>query len=116
MSHLVRGTVLLALISASFCVSQARAEDSLATISAPADGETLAAGQATKLEYEVKAGTPAHHVHLFIDGAEVATGHKLKGNFPLGPLKAGEHKVCVAPVNKNHTPIGEKACITVTAQ
>jgi hypothetical protein len=41
----------------------------------------------------------------------------LPGNsFKLGPLKAGGRKICVSPVNKNHTPIGAQACITVTVQ
>jgi len=41
----------------------------------------------------------------------------LPGNsFKLGPLKAGGRKICVSPVNKNHTPIGAQTCITVTVQ
>ena len=69
-----------------------------------------------KLEYEVQASAKVEHVHLFVDGDEVGMVHKLKGSFELGPLKAGERKVCVSPVNKNHTPIGAQACITVTVQ
>ena len=116
MAHLIHDRALIALFSLGLWVPQAAAEDSLATIAAPADGEKLNAGQASKVEYEVKEGSKAHHVHFFVDGAEVATGHKLKGSFPLGPLKAGDHKVCVAPVNKNHTPIGAMTCITLIAQ
>ena len=86
------------------------------TISAPANGEKLAAGQTYKVDYDVKESTKAHHVHLFVDGVEIATGHKLKGSFPLGPLKAGERKVCISPVNKNHTPVGGQACVTVAVQ
>jgi hypothetical protein len=69
-----------------------------------------------KLEYEVQASAKVEHVHLFVDGDEVGMVHKLKGSFELGPLKAGERKVCVSPVNKNHTPIGAQVCITVTVQ
>jgi hypothetical protein len=115
MAH-IRGLSFVALIAASLWAPQALAADSLVTITAPADGAKLAAGHASKVEYEVKAGSNAHHVHLFVDGAEAATGHKLKGSFDLAPLKAGDHKVCVAPVNKNHTPVGEKVCIGVTAE
>ena len=97
-------------------VLQAEAEESLVTISSPAEGEKLAAGQAYKVNYEVKEATKVNHVHLFVDGVEVATGHKLKGSFPLGPFKAGERRVCVSPVNKNHTPVGAQACVTVTVQ
>jgi hypothetical protein len=97
-------------------VLPAAAEQSLATILAPADGTVLAAKQTSKLEYEVQPAPKVDHVHLFVDGDEAALAHKLKGSFKLGPLKAGSHKVCVSPVNKNHTPVGSQACITVTAQ
>lgn len=96
--------------------SAAMAEEGLISLSAPTDGQALEAGKSYKADYEVKAGTKAHHVHLFIDGDEVATGHKLKGALAYGPLKAGAHKICVAPVNKNHTPIGAQACVSVSVQ
>ena len=92
------------------------AEDTLATILSPADGPKLEAKHTYKLDYEVQASAKVEHVHLFVDGDEVGMVHKLKGSFELGPLKAGERKVCVSPVNKNHTPIGAQACITVTVQ
>ena len=107
---------VLALAASQILGGVARAEDNVVTILSPADGDKIAASQPLKLDYEVKSGAAAHHVHLYVDDAEAATGHKLKGSFSAGPLKAGEHKVCVAPVNKNHTPIANRACITVTAQ
>ncbi len=115
MTRLAR-IALTALFMSNPWVLQAEAEESPVTISSPSEGEKLSAGQVHKVNYEVKEGTKANHVHLFVDGAEVATGHKLKGSFPLGPLKAGERKVCISPVNKNHTPIGAQACVTVTVQ
>ncbi|HUI19435.1 MAG TPA: hypothetical protein VLZ74_00085 [Methylocella sp.] len=101
---------------ALFAVPPAAAEDSLATILSPADGAKLEAKHTYKLEYEVKAAEKVDHVHLFVDGDEVGMAHKLKGSFKLGPLKAGDRKVCVSPVNKNHTPVGAQACINVTVQ
>jgi hypothetical protein len=92
------------------------AEDSLASILSPADGAKLEAKHTYQLDYEVKPSSKADHVHLFVDGDEAAMAHKLKGSFKLGPLKQGNRKVCVSPVNKNHTPIGTQACITVTVQ
>ncbi|MGH9676796.1 MAG: hypothetical protein ACRD36_06810 [Candidatus Acidiferrum sp.] len=92
------------------------AEDSLATILSPANGAKLEAKQTYKLEYEVKPVAKADHVHLYVDGDEAAMAHNLKGSFKLGPLKPGERKVCVSPVNKMHTPIGALTCITVTVQ
>ena len=64
----------------------------------------------------MKPSAKADHVHLFVDGNEAAMAQKLKGSFKLGPLKEGNRKVCVSPVNKNHTPIGAQACINVTVQ
>jgi hypothetical protein len=116
MSH-IRQTLCIALLcAAGLTIGPAAAEDSLATILAPADGATLEAKHASKLDYEVKPTAKTDHVHLFVDGDEAAMAHKLKGSFKLGPLKPGAHKVCVAPVNKMHTPIGAQACISVTVQ
>jgi hypothetical protein len=113
----IRPTLCIALLcAAGLTIGPAAAEDSLATILAPADGATLEAKRASKLDYEVNPTAKTDHVHLFVDGNEAAMGHKLKGSFKLGPLKPGDHKVCVAPVNKMHTPIGAQACISVTVQ
>lgn len=106
----------LALAAASLGARPVLAEESLVTLKSPADGEKLAVGKTYKAEYKVKEGAKAHHVHLFVDGEEVGTAHKHEGAFSLGPLKAGERKVCVAPVNKGHAPIGEKSCVTVIVQ
>ncbi|WP_026606155.1 hypothetical protein [Methylocapsa acidiphila] len=94
----------------------AAAEDNLVTIVTPADGATLEAKHSTKLEYEVKPVVKADHVHLYVDNDEAAMSHTLKGKFTLGPLKAGEHKVCVRPVSKMHAPIGAESCINVTVK
>ncbi|MBY6239786.1 hypothetical protein [Methylosinus sp. Sm6] len=116
MAHPFVRTAFFMTLAAILWARPAIAEESLATLKSPAEGETLAVGKTYKVDYEVKAGTKAHHVHLFVDGDEVATAHKLVGSFPLGPLKAGVRKVCVAPVNKNHTPIGAKSCVTVSVE
>jgi len=113
MAPLLRITIFITLCVSSLWISGASSEEGLVTISAPSDGEKLTAGKTYKVDYEVKDGLKAHHVHLFVDGKEAATGHKLKGSFPLGPLTSGERKVCVVPVNKNHTPIGAQSCISV---
>jgi hypothetical protein len=105
-----------ASIAPAIDVRPAAAEESFATILAPTDGAQLNAKQTYKLEYEVKPAAKVDHVHLFVDGDEVGIAHKLKGTFKLGPLKPGDRKVCVSPVNKAHTPIGAQACINVTVQ
>jgi hypothetical protein len=95
------------LCAAGLTIRPSAAEDSLATILAPADGATLEAKHASNVDYEVKPAAKTDHVHLFVDGDEAAMAHKLRGSFKLGPLKPGAHKVCVAPVNKtpsDHRP------------
>jgi hypothetical protein len=106
----------LALAVASLWSRPVLAEEALVTLKSPVDGEKLAVGKTYKAEYKVREGAKAHHVHLFVDGAEVGTAHKHEGSFSLGPLKAGERKICVAPVNKGHAPIGEQSCVTVIVQ
>ena len=41
---------------------------------------------------------------------------RMEGDFPLGPLKPGDRKICISPVNKNHTRIAAQTCITVMVQ
>jgi hypothetical protein len=106
----------IGFVATYLCVLPVMAEDSPTTILSPADGAKLEAKHTYKLEYEVKPVAKADHVHLFVDGDEAAMAHKLKGSFTLGPLKPGNRKVCVSPVNKNHTPIGAQTCINVTVQ
>jgi hypothetical protein len=108
--------VCIGLMAAQLCILPVAAEDNLVTILAPADGAKLKAEQVYTLEYEVKPEAKAEHVHLYVDGDESAIGHKLKGGFPLGPLKAGDRKLCITPVNKNHTRTAAQACITVMVQ
>lgn len=116
MAQFLLKSALVAFVAAGAFCPFAQAEESLVTLSAPTEGEKLAAGQTYKAEYAAREGSHAHHVHLFVDGEEVGTAHKLKGSFSYGPLKAGEHKVCAAAVNKGHTPLGAQACATVSVQ
>jgi hypothetical protein len=104
------------LLISCFCILQAAAEENLVTILLPADGAKLAASQPYTLEFEVKPAAKAEHVHLLVDGEETAVSHKLKGSFTLGPLNPGDRKICISPVNKNHTAIAGQTCINVTVQ
>jgi hypothetical protein len=104
------------LLALCFSVLPAAAEENSVTILSPADGAILEAARTYTLEYEVKPVDRAEHVHMFVDGDQIEIAHKLKGSFTLGPLKPGARKVCVSPVNKNHTPIAAQTCINVTVQ
>lgn len=107
---------LAGLLLSNIFVFAAAAEDNLVKIFTPAEGAVLKAKQTYPLQYEVMASTKANHVHLYIDGDEIGMSHTLKGKFTLGPLKPGDRKVCVKPVNHAHVPIGAESCITVTVR
>jgi hypothetical protein len=104
------------LLVIQFSSMAATAEDNLAMILSPPDGAKLKAEQVYAIEYEVKPEAKAEHVHLYIDGDETAIGHKLRGDFSFGPLRSGDHRICISPVNKAHTRTAAQSCITVTVQ
>ena len=108
--------IFVGLLAIHFFALPAAAGENLVTILSPADDAKLEATKTYKLEYEVKPFATAEHVHMFVDGEETAIAHTLKGSFTLGPLKPGSRKVCVSPVNKNHTAIATQSCIDVTVQ
>ncbi|MGH8788124.1 MAG: hypothetical protein ACREYA_23965 [Cupriavidus necator] len=85
-------------------------------ITAPTDGATLSRTDVTKLEYEVQAGPKGDHVHVYVDGKEVAILQKLKGTHTLSTLSPGRRTICIKVVNSAHVPIGVEQCINVEVQ
>ncbi len=81
MMHIGQTLGFALLCAAGLNIRSAAVEDSLAVILAPADGATLEAKHASKVDYEVKPSAKTDHVHLFVDGDEAAMAHKLKGSF-----------------------------------
>lgn len=98
-----------------FCAA-AVAADGNVTILSPADGATLDVMEQNKIEYEVVPGPGGDHMHLYVDGEEVAILRELKDSYTLESLSPGKHDLCVKVVNKNHTPIGVEQCIAVMVQ
>jgi hypothetical protein len=103
-------------------VTQARAEDDIklaqtqtgsVTISSPEDGARLKAGQPITLSYRVLPGPQGDHVHVYVDGDEVAILRELEGNFVLDPLPLGRHELAIKVVNRGHVPIGVESAIHV---
>ena len=91
------------------------AEDASVTISSPMDGAKVSAGAPTKVTYAVVTGPKGDHVHLYVDGAEVAILRELKSTTTVDKLTAGPHTLCIKIVDKGHTPIGVEKCVKVTA-
>jgi len=85
-------------------------------ITAPADGTRVERMNPTTLVYEVSPGPRGDHVHVYVDGDEVAILRKLMGSHALERLAAGQHTVCIKVVNRAHVPIGVEQCIKVTVE
>ena len=100
---------------ALWCAAAVAAEGSV-TIHSPLEGATLDVMEQNKVDYEVVPGPGGDHVHLYVDGEEVAILRQLKGSYTLENLASGQHDLCVKVVNKNHTPIGVEKCVAVTVQ
>lgn len=82
-------------------------------ISSPADGAVLAANQPVKVSYQANPGPKGDHVHLYLDGERTAVLRQLTGDYELGMLKPGKHKISVEIVTKDHHHIGVGKEITV---
>lgn len=85
-------------------------------ISSPADGAMLTANQAVKVSYQAKTGPKGDHVHLYLDGERTAVLRQLAGDYELGMLKPGKHKISVEIVTKDHQHIGVGKEISVEVQ
>ena len=91
----------------------ARAEAPLVTIHAPQDGAELAAGEPVTLKYKVIPGPRGDHVHVYVNGGEIAILRELEGSYVVGPLDPGRHEVAIKVVNRAHVPIGVESSVTV---
>lgn len=112
----MRNLSMLVFILTSLTASLASAAGAKIDITSPADGSRLNARAQSKLDYEVTPGGEGDHVHLYLDGKQVALLRQVKGSHMLDPLMPGVHEICARMVNKNHTPIGVERCIKVTAE
>ncbi len=112
----MRNLSMLVFILTSLTASLAVAAGAKVDITSPADGSRLDAKKQSQLAYEVIPGGEGDHVHLYLDGKQVALLREMKGSHTLDPLMPGMHEICARMVNKNHTPIGVERCIKVTAE
>lgn len=85
-------------------------------IDSPANGARLDAFEQNEIRYEVIPGPKADHVHLYVDGKEVAILRQLKGSHTLETLSPGQRELCIKVVNKAHVPIGVEQCVTVQVE
>jgi hypothetical protein len=91
-------------------------EEASVEILAPRDGLTLGRGDVLTLEYAVDPGPKGDHVHVYVDGREVAMVRKLEGSYRVGRLRPGTHQVAIKVVNRAHVPIGVEQSISVNVR
>jgi hypothetical protein len=114
----MKSIIMLSLsrCSALMLGNAALAEEASVTISAPADGAKMDGMEPCAVEYAMVPGPHGDHVHLYVDGEEVAVLRKLAGSYTLASLDPGQRELCIKIVNKGHTPIGVVKCISVTVE
>ena len=111
----MNGLKSVAVIVALAMTAVARSDEGTVTISSPADKSKLS-GTSTKIVFDVAPGpSKGDHVHVYVDGDEVAVLRQLKGSYPVDKLAIGKHWLCVRVVDKGNTPVGLEKCVEVTA-
>jgi len=111
----MNGLKSTAVIVALGLAGAAYSDEGSVTISSPTEGAKLP-NNSTKIVYEVVQGPKkGEHVHVFIDGEEVARLHQLKGSYAVDKLSTGKHWLCIRVVDKGHTPVGVEKCVGVVA-
>ena len=107
---------VLSLFLGLFLAGAALATDGSVTILSPAEGARLDGMGENRISYTVEPGPRGDHTHLYVDGKEVAVLRRLKGDYALPTLAAGNREVCIKVVNKGHTPIGIEKCVKVMVE
>lgn len=92
------------------------AAEGAVSILSPQDGAHLDAMAENGISYKVEPGPRGDHVHLYVDGREVAILRRMQDSYPLPTLDAGEHDLCIKVVNRGHTPIGLEQCVRVKVE
>ena len=112
----MRNLSMLLLILTSLAAPPTLAAEAKIDITSPANGSRLEAKAPSNFTYEATMGGEGDHVHLYMDGKQVALLRQMKGSHTLDLMAPGMHEICARIVNKNHTPIGVERCIKVTAE
>jgi hypothetical protein len=85
-------------------------------IFAPKDGAIVPPSEPVVLDYDVKPGPNGDHVHVYVDGRQVAIVRQLQGRYEVGRLSPGKHELAIKVVNRAHVPIGVESSVDVTVQ
>lgn len=105
-----------ALLVALGFTSAALAQTGSVKLVAPVEGATLDATQPVQVDYEVVPGPKVDHIHLYVDGKQVAILREAMGSHVLKSLAPGGHELCIKAVTKAHVPTGIEQCNKVTVR
>jgi hypothetical protein len=94
----------------------AAAAEASVEILVPKEGAVVAGTEPVVLDYAVKPGPKGDHVHIYVDGQQVAIVSQLKGRYDVGRLGPGRHQLTIKVVNRDHVPIGVESSVNVTVQ
>jgi hypothetical protein len=112
-THVLRVLFFLGIL---MLAGSALAAEGSVTILSPSEGAKLDAMGENRISYEVDPGPRGDHVHLYVDGNEVAVLRQLKASYALPALDSGTRNICIKVVNKGHTPIGIEQCVKVMVE
>lgn len=101
------------LLSSLGIASAVWAQTGSVKLVSPADGATLDPREPIQVAYEVVTGPKVDHIHLYVDGKEVAVLRGAKGSHALETLASGSREICIKAVTKAHVPTGLEQCIQV---
>lgn len=108
-------TVAIGLATAGFATA-ASAQMGSIKLTAPENGAMLDSYKSVQVAYEVVPGPKADHVHLYVDGKEMAVLRETMGTHMVPALPAGAHEICIKAVTKAHVPTGLEQCNKVTVK
>lgn len=105
----------IGLVAAGFATA-ASAQMGAVKLTAPENGAMLDTHKTVQVAYEVVPGPKVDHVHLYVDGKEMAVLRETMGTHMVPALPAGAHDICIKAVTKAHVPTGLEQCNKVTVK
>jgi hypothetical protein len=91
-------------------------EQASVKIFAPKNEGVVSHTESLALDYAVEPGPKGDHVHIYVDGREVAIVRQLKGRYDVGRLAPGRHELAIKVVNQAHVPIDVESSVNVTVR
>ncbi|MCU7843852.1 MAG: sulfur globule family protein [Candidatus Thiodiazotropha sp. (ex Monitilora ramsayi)] len=82
----------------------------------PKPNEVVSSRVPLVVKYDVDPGPRGDHVHVYLNGREVAILRQLKGEHNLGRVRPGAYEVAIKVVNRQHVPIGIEQSVAINVR